>query len=118
MAVKVPAAARSAPAVAAWVGAAWGLAGYAVLWGHIPVVATRRFVVSAAGTIALLPVRVVLWGIRQAEGVAGHPFDFSQTNGWIGALAGLVGAAVGVVGFLLVRAAIRALPARRGRSRG
>ena len=99
--------------VAAAVGAAWGLLGYALLWGHTPFVVHRPFVVSLAGTILLLPVRVVLWGIRAAERSAGHAFDFSQRNAWIGALAGAVGAALAVG----ATAAVVAL-SRRVRRRG
>jgi hypothetical protein len=95
-------------------GGLWGLAGYAVLWGHTPVVVHRSFVVGWIGTVLLFPVRMVLWGIRFVEEhVVGRPFDFSQNNAWIGALAGLVGATLVVTGFLVVREVGRRLPGRR-----
>jgi hypothetical protein len=79
-------------AVAGAVGAVWGLAGYALLWGYTAIVVHRSFVESAAGTVILLPIRVVLWSIHWVERAAGSPFDFSSNNWWIGALAGGVGA--------------------------
>jgi hypothetical protein len=97
--------------VAAGLGAAWGLAGYALLWGHAPIVVHRPFVVSTVGTVLLLPIRLVLWAIRLVEEhLAGGPFDFSANNAWIGALAAAVGAVVVVAGFLMIRAVSR----RRG----
>jgi energy-converting hydrogenase Eha subunit A len=107
--------------ISAVVGGAWGLAGYAVLWGHTPIVIHRPFVVSGVGTALLFPVRVVLWGIRVVEEeVAGAPFDFSRNDAWIGATAGLVGAVLLVAGFLVVRAISRRLrpeAATAGRAR-
>jgi hypothetical protein len=106
--------------VAALVGACWGLAGYAVLWGHTPLVVHRPFVVSIAGTVLLLPVRLVLWGIRLAEEhVAGRPFDFSRNDAWIGAVAAVIGAAITLVAFLAARGAWRVSrrPARAGPAR-
>jgi hypothetical protein len=97
------------PAVAAILGGLWGLAGYALLWGHTPLVVHRTFVVSVPGTVALLPVRIVLWGIRSVEGVAGGPFDFSRNNGWIGLLAALVGAGMVLLGYLASRTVVRAM---------
>jgi hypothetical protein len=99
----------SAPAVAAIVGALWGLAGYAVLWGHTPLVVHRTFVVSVPGTLLLLPVRIVLWGIRSVESLAGGPFDFSRNNGWIGLLSAAVGATIVVLGYLIARTTVRAV---------
>jgi membrane associated rhomboid family serine protease len=105
--------------VAAGLGAVWGLAGYALLWGHTPIVVHRPFVVSAVGTAVLLPVRLVLLGIRFVEEhVADGPFDFSGNNAWIGVLAAVVGAILVAAGFLLIRAVSRrreAAPAGRGR---
>jgi hypothetical protein len=98
-----------AAATAAVAGGLWGLAGYAVLWGHTPLVVHRTFVVSVPGTLLLLPVRIVLWGIRSVEGLAGGPFDFSRNNGWIGLLAALVGAGMILGGYGVVRAMVRAL---------
>lgn len=107
---------------AAILGAAWGLAGYAALWGHTPIVVQRPFVVSAGGTILLAPIRLVLWGIRLAEeNLAGGPFEFSDNNAWIGALAGLVGALLAAGAFVLGRVMIRLVRRRAtaaaGRSR-
>jgi hypothetical protein len=99
-------------AVAAIGGGLWGLAGYALLWGHTPLIVHRTFVVSVPGTVLLLPVRIVLWGIRSVEALAGGPFDFSRNNGWIGLLAALVGAGFVVLGYLASRTVIRAV--RRG----
>ena len=86
------------------VGGLWGLAGYAVLWGHTPLIIHRSFVVSGAGTVLLFPIRLVLWGIRFVEEhVAAGPFDFSENNAWIGAAAAVVGATLVMTAFLLVR---------------
>ena len=98
-------------AVAAAIGALWGLFGYALLWGHTPLVLHRTFVVSVPGTLLLLPVRVVLWGIHAVERAVGHPFDFSQRNAWIGAVAGVVGAAIAVGTIAVVRVAARRMRA-------
>ncbi|HEX2031332.1 MAG TPA: hypothetical protein VHL78_08040 [Actinomycetota bacterium] len=94
--------------VGAAAGAVWGLAGYLVLWGHTPLVVHRPFVLSALGTVLLLPVRLVLWGIRVVEErVVGHPFDFSRSSEWIGLLAAAVGAGVAVAGVVAVRLTLR-----------
>jgi hypothetical protein len=104
----------SVPALAALAGAVWGLAGYALLWGYTPIVIQRPFVVSALGTALLLPVRIVLGMIRLVEDhLAGAPFDFSRNHGWIGALAGLVGASLVGLAAVAFRAAHRATSARR-----
>ena len=96
------------PWIAAGAGFLWGLGGYALLWGHTAVVVQHRFVVSVLGTALLLPVRLVLWGIHAVEGsLVSGPFDFAANNGWIGALAGLVGAGLVLAAFLAVRAGIR-----------
>jgi hypothetical protein len=101
-------------AVTAGLGALWGLGGYALLWGHTPVVITRSFVVSLPGTLLLLPIRLVLWGIRFVEDrVVDRSFDFSRSNAWIGGLAGLVGAALAVGTFLAARWVVRRIRARR-----
>ena len=92
----------------------WGLAGYAVLWGHTTVVVSRSFVVSAVGTILLLPVRAVLWVIHSLERVAGSPFEFSDNNWWIGLASGATGAAM-VAGLTLVVWAALRLARRSGR---
>jgi hypothetical protein len=91
-------------AVAAGAGALWGTFGYGVLWESAPFGVNRRFVVSAAGTLLLLPVRIVLWGIHFVEEhVAGHPFSFVDNTWWIGAIAGAVGAALCVLVVLTAR---------------
>jgi hypothetical protein len=102
---------------AAAIGAAWGAAGYAVLWGLTPIVVHRPFVVSFVGTMLLAPVRVVLLGIRIVEErVVESPLDFSGNHGWIGLLAAAVGAAL-VVGTLEVaRWGRRTLSRRSARS--
>jgi hypothetical protein len=97
--------------VAAVGGAVWGLVGYAILWGHTPLVVQRPFVESAVGTVLLFPVRVVLWIIHGLERAAGAPFDFSSNNWWIGVCAAVVGAAVVVTLAWLVRRVARALRA-------
>jgi hypothetical protein len=105
--------------LAAGVGALWGALGYALLWGHTPIVLTRRFVVSAIGTALLLPVRLVLWSIRLVEDhVVGRPFDFSRNNGWIGLLAAVVGTILAASAYLIVRWTRRWLRSRRGRFSG
>jgi hypothetical protein len=101
---------RLPPSVVATIfGGLWGLAGYALLWGHTPLVVHRTFVVSVPGTVVLLPVRIVLWGIRSVEAMAGGPFDFSRNNGWIGLLSALVGGGLVLLGYLASRAVIRAV---------
>jgi hypothetical protein len=93
--------------IAAVIGGAWGLLGYALLWGHTPVMVHRSFVVSVPGTIVLLPARVVLWAIHVAEDLTSGPFDFSRNHGWIGVLAGMVGAGIVAGSYLVTRAGIR-----------
>lgn len=95
--------------IAAGLGLIWGLAGYAVLWGHTSIVIHRSFVVSPLGTIVLLPVRLVLWAIHALERVAGEPFDFSANNLWIGLAAGLAGGAIATLVVLAGRLALRAV---------
>jgi hypothetical protein len=94
--------------VAASLGAAWGLAGYALLWGSSPIVIQRSFVVSPVGTVLLLPVRAVLATIRLVEDhLMGRPFELGDAHGWIGVAAAAVGAALAMAGFLAVRAVAR-----------
>lgn len=93
-------------------GALWGGLGYAVLWGWSPIVASRRFVVSVIGIVVFLPVRLVLWGLRAAEAIAGHPFEFAHSNWWIGVAAAAAGAATAVLATAAVRAALRRARAR------
>lgn len=100
--------------VAGAIGAAWGFAGYVLLWGYTPIVVHRPFVVSPIGTAVLLPVRIVLWGIQGIERAAGHTFDFSANNWWIGVAAGAVGAAI----VALVTWGVRAVVGARGSSGG
>jgi hypothetical protein len=100
--------------VGAAIGAAWGAAGYAVLWGFTPIVVHRPFVVSFLGTVLLAPVRVVLFGIRLVEErVVKSPLDFSTNHGWIGILSAAVGAALVVGSFVVARWGRRTLAARR-----
>ena len=87
---------RHGLSIAAISGALWGLVGYALLWGHTPLVIHPTFVESSLGTLLLLPVRVVLWAIHWLERAAGGPFDFSENNWWIGLAAAAIGAAIAV----------------------
>lgn len=96
---------------AAGVGALWGAIGYAILWGHSPLVVSRAFVVSLPGTLALLPVRTVLAAFRLVEEWAGRSFHFPDSNWWIGVAAGAVGATIVAGVTALVRAAIARLRA-------
>ncbi|HEX2025650.1 MAG TPA: hypothetical protein VHH92_04575 [Actinomycetota bacterium] len=107
------------PWVAAMAGAAWGLAGYLLLWGATPIVVHRPFVVSLPGTLLLAPVRLVLVGIRLIEErVAHRSFDFSSNHSWIGVLAALVGAALAVVLYVVGRAVWRAVSRTRTATAG
>jgi hypothetical protein len=93
---------------AAGLGGLWGLACYVVLWGYTPVVIHRSFVVGIVGTVLLLPVRLVLWGIRFVEErVAGHTFDFSANHGWIGVASAAVGAAIVLAAIWIGRSLVR-----------
>lgn len=95
---------RFPPLAAAIVlGALWGGLAYAVLWGHTPLEVSRRFVVGPVGTLALLPVRLVLWAIRAAEGVLGETLLFADANWWIGLVAAAVGSTIALVAVLAVR---------------
>jgi hypothetical protein len=90
------------------IGAAWGVAGYAILWGLTAIVVTPRFSFSTPGLLAFLPVRIVLRALRFAEDhVAHHPFRFAENHGWIGVAAGAVGAALALAIALAVRTVIR-----------
>ena len=93
--------------LAAGVGALWGALGYAVLWGFTPLTVSRRFVVGVVGTLVLLPVRTVLWGIRVVERMTGRAYHFPDSNWWIGVVAALVGAVLVLVATALMRAALR-----------
>jgi hypothetical protein len=88
-------------------GGFWGFVGYAILWQGIPVQVDRSFVESVAGTLTLLPVRIVIWAIHEAEIIAGRSFDLSQNNVWIAFVAGGVGALIASGLFLLGRGASR-----------
>lgn len=102
---------------AAAIGAAWGAAGYAVLWGFTPIVVHRPFVVSFLGTVLLAPVRVVLFGIRIVEErIVDSPLDFSANHGWIGFLSAAVGAALVVGSFVVARWGRRTLARASARS--
>jgi hypothetical protein len=98
---------RSPILVAGALGAAWGFAGYVLLWGYTPIVIQRPFVLSAIGTVLLLPVRIVLWAIHGLERAAEHSFDFSANNWWIGVAAAAVGAILWGSAILIVRAVAR-----------
>lgn len=96
------------------IGAIWGLVGYALLWGHTPLVIHPTFVQSILGTIVLFPVRVVLWSIHGIERAAGRPFDFSDNHWWIGAAASAAGAVIVVA---VAWAVGRGMRAARGSGR-
>lgn len=102
---------RSPVRVAAAFGAAWGFAGYALLWGYTPIVIQRPFVLSAIGTVLLLPVRIVLWAIHVLERAADRPFDLEENNWWIGLVAAVVGGVIAALATWGIRAIARA---RRG----
>jgi hypothetical protein len=104
----------SAVTVAAVLGSAWGLLGYALLWGLTPIFVHRTFVVSALGTVLLLPVRTVLAGIRVVEErLVGRPFQFAESNEWIGLVSAAVGAGLAALAFVGVRGTVRLIRARR-----
>jgi hypothetical protein len=104
----------SAGRIAAVLGASWGFLGYALLWGLTPVFVHRDFVVSPVGTLALLPVRTVLAGVRIVEErVVGRSFQFPENNGWIGLVSAVVGVGIAVLALVAIRAAFRLLRARR-----
>ena len=96
-------------AALAGIGAVWGLFGYTVLWQGVPFGVDRRFVESVVGTLVLLPVRAVLWGVHIGERFAGRSFDFADDNWWIGVAAAVIGGAIVVLEFVVVRTAARSL---------
>lgn len=100
------------------VGGFWGLVGYTILWEGEPFAVTRRFVDSVGGLLVLLPVRVVIWGIRVAEELAGRPFDLSRSHLWIAPAASVVGACIGLGLFVSARGAARWAARRVGRGPG
>jgi hypothetical protein len=81
-------------AIAVTLGGMWGLVGYSVLWEGQPFEVSRAFVNSIPGLLTLLPVRLVIWGIRLAEQIEGRTFDLSSTNLWIAPVASILGAAI------------------------
>jgi hypothetical protein len=91
------------------IGAVWGFFGYTVLWQGVPFGVDRRFVESVVGTLVLFPVRAVLWGVHIGERFAGRSFDFADDNWWIGVAAAIIGGAVVVLAFAVVRTAARSL---------
>ena len=103
-------------AVGTTIGLVWGLLGYAILWEGEPFAVDRPFVESPGGTIALLPIRVVLWAIHVAEDLACRTFELSANHWWIGVAAGAVGAALGFAVTIAVLLAARRL--RRPRADG
>ncbi|MEX2275911.1 MAG: hypothetical protein WEA10_10170 [Actinomycetota bacterium] len=101
-------------AAAVGLGGFWGLVSYTILWEGQPVQVNRPFVESIAGTLLLLPARIVIWGVLLAEEIAGRTFDLSSNNLWIGLVASMLSAAIGLGVLLLGRGATR----RTIRSRG
>ncbi len=104
--------------IAAIAGGIWGLGGYALLWGHTPIVVHRPFVESIPGTLVLFPVRVTLWIIHGLERAAGTAFDFSGNHWWIGLAAGAVGALIVTPLTWAIRRSARAGRARRSGGEG
>lgn len=96
----------------------WGFLGYTVLWEGQPFAVTRVFVSSVLGVVLLLPVRIVIWGIRAAEELAGRTFDLSSNNLWIAFVASALGAAIALAAFLGGRWVIGRLVRARARSGG
>lgn len=96
-------------ATMAGIGAVWGFFGYTVLWQGVPFGVNRRFVESVVGTLVLFPVRTVLWVVHIGERLAGRSFDFADDNWWIGVASALIGGAIVVLAFVVVRSAARAL---------
>jgi hypothetical protein len=96
-------------ATTAGIGAVWGFFGYTVLWQGVPFGVNRRFVESVVGTLVLFPVRTVLWVVHIGEQLAGRSFDFADDNWWIGVASALIGGAIVIVAFVVVRSAVRAL---------
>jgi hypothetical protein len=103
----------SGAGLAAGLGGFWGFVGYTILWEGAPIEVTRSFVVSLGGTLLLLPVRLVIWGIHLAERAAGRSFDLSRNHRWIAVVAALVGAALALAVFSVTRTSIRRLRLRR-----
>jgi hypothetical protein len=97
--------------VATGIGGLWGLMGYTVLWQGSPFAVNRRFVGSNLGTLVLLPVRLVLWGIRAVESVTGRTFDLADANRWIAVVASALGALTAIALFLAARTVWRRLSA-------
>ncbi|MDQ3991789.1 MAG: hypothetical protein M3245_05715, partial [Actinomycetota bacterium] len=68
---------------------------------------------SPVGTALLLPVRLVLRGIRAVEEhVAGRPFQLGDNNAWIGLASAAMGAVLVAGALLLVRGVARAVRGR------
>ena len=101
--------------IATGVGGLWGAMCYSVLWEGTPFEVDRAFVQSLPGTLVLLPARLVLWSIRWIERLTDYTFDFSRNHLWIGLVTSIVGAALAVTAFLLVRLGLRRARARRPR---
>lgn len=97
----------SGVAVAAGLGGFWGLVGYTILWEGAPIAVDRAFTASAAGTLLLLPVRLVIWAIELAESAAGRSFDLSRTHQWIAFAASVLGAGMAVAALIGARALLR-----------
>lgn len=100
--------ARRARWLVAGAGALWGAVSFSVLWGYTAIQVHRSFVDSLPGLVSLLPVRLVLFGIRWVErDVVHRPFVLADNHQWIGLVAAALGAATlgtaYVVGGLVVR---------------
>ena len=96
-------------ATAAAAGSVWGLLCYSILWEGEPLEVQRAFFESVAGTIALLPTRIVLWAIHLAETVAGRSFELSANHRWISVAAAIVGAVIAAAVAIAVRTLARRL---------
>jgi hypothetical protein len=99
--------------IATGIGGLWGVMSYSVLWEGTPFEVDRAFVQSVLGTLVLLPARLMLWSIRWIERLTDRTFDFSRNHLWIGLVSSIVGAAIAVTAFLLVRTGLRRVRARR-----
>jgi len=104
-------------AASAAIGALWGAIAFLLLWGYTSIQLTRRDVDSVVWTIALLPVRLVLFAIHVVEDhVVHHPFHFADNHDWIGVVSAAVGALIALTAVAVIRVTLSSI--RRGMRRG